>query len=325
MKVITRFPPSPTGNLHVGGARTALFNYLYAKQHGGSFLVRIEDTDKERSQKEYEDEILDGLKWLGIAWDNTDLWRSSERTEVYTGYLQKLLGADAAYISREPKRITNTTTPSDSRVGDPSSTEEGMVEVVRFRNPNKRVGWKDLIRGDVSFDTTELKDFVIARSIIEPLYHLAVVVDDFEMGVTHIIRGEDHISNTARQMLIQEALGAQTPLYAHLPLVLAADRSKLSKRKHAELSSLSHYRAEGILPEAMVNFLALLGWHPSESDASEVLSFSDLVREFRLERVQKGGAVFDQNKLNWLNRQYLKLKRSPKSLSREKATPLGFA
>lgn len=291
MKVITRFPPSPTGNLHIGGARTALFNYLYAKQHGGSFLLRIEDTDKERSQKGYGDEILDGLRWLGIAWDNRDVWRSSERTEVYKGYLQKLLGADAAYISREPKREGS-----------------GEVEVVRFRNPSRRVGWKDLIRGDVSFDTTELKDFVIARSQSEPLYHLAVVVDDFEMGITHIIRGEDHISNTARQMLIQEAVGAQTPLYAHLPLVLAADRSKLSKRKHAELASLSHYRAQGILPEAMVNFLALLGWHPSKSDASEVLSLSDLVREFRLERVQKSGAVLDQNKLNWLNRQYLKQK-----------------
>lgn len=294
--VITRFPPSPTGNLHIGGARTALFNYLYAKQHGGSFLLRIEDTDKERSKKEYEDEIREGLTWLGIRWDNKEVWRSSERTEVYKGYLKKLLDTDVAYVSREPQKEGG-----------------GEVKVVRFRNPNKRVGWKDMIRGDVSFDTTELKDFVIARSLDEPLYHLAVVVDDFEMGITHVIRGEDHISNTARQMLIQEAIGAPVPRYAHLPLVLASDRSKLSKRKHAELASLSYYRAQGILPEALINFLALLGWHPAESDASEVLSLPDLLREFRLERVQKGGAVLDQSKLNWLNRQYLK-KRAGKAV-----------
>ena len=300
MKIITRFPPSPTGLLHVGGARTALFNYLFAKQHGGSFLLRIEDTDRERSRKEYEDEILDGLRWLGIAWDNEKLWRASERLETYQSHLKKLIDTGAAYVSKE------SPTPPQS---PPLAEGEGRrAEVIRFRNPNKRVGWKDLIRGDVSFDTAELKDFVIARSVSEPLYHLAVVVDDFEMGITHIIRGEDHISNTARQMLIQEALGAPIPRYAHLPLVLAADRSKLSKRKHAELASLSQYRSQGILPEAMVNFLALLGWHPSTSDASEVLSLSDLLREFRLERVQKGGAVLDVNKLNWLNRQYLKRK-----------------
>jgi glutamyl-tRNA synthetase len=308
MSVITRFPPSPTGLLHVGGARTALFNYLYAKQHGGKFILRIEDTDHERSKKEYENEIVESLRWLGIVWDNAEVWRSSERGETYQSYLTKLIDSGAAYVSREPEKRA-TPPPPASLGAPPHEKEEGkMVEVVRFRNPNKRVGWKDMIRGDVSFDTTELKDFVIARSVSEPLYHLAVVVDDFEMGITHIIRGEDHISNTARQMLIQEALGAPAPRYAHLPLVLAADRSKLSKRKHAELASLAHYRSQGISPEAMVNFLALLGWHPSESDASEVLSLSDLLREFRLERVQKGGAVLDVNKLNWLNRQYLKRK-----------------
>ncbi len=291
MNVITRFPPSPTGFLHVGGARTALFNYIFAKQNGGKFLLRIEDTDKERSKKEYEDEIIDSLKWLGLSWDNSAVWRSSERTDIYRSYLKKLIDSGAAYISKEPKKD-----------GD------GGVEVVRFKNPNKRVGWKDIVRGEVSFDTTELKDFVIAKSITEPLYHLAVVVDDFEMGITHIIRGEDHISNTSRQMLIQGALGAPTPLYAHLPLVLAADRSKLSKRKHGETVSLSHYRSAGITPEAMLNFLALLGWHPKASDASEVLSLSELIEQFQLERVQKGGAVFDTNKLNWLNKQYLKRK-----------------
>lgn len=287
--VVTRFPPSPTGNLHIGGARTALFNYIFAKQTGGQFILRIEDTDKERSKPEYEQEIRDGLLWLGIIPDAS--YRQSERTDIYQKHLDTLIKSGAAYVSREKKK-----------------EGEGEVAVVRFKNSNKHITFQDIVRGEVSFDTTELKDFVIARSVSEPLYHLAVVVDDFEMGVTHIIRGEDHISNTPRQILIQGALGAPRPLYAHIPLILAQDRSKLSKRKHGEAVSLAHYRAQGILPEAMVNFLALLGWHPSASDASEVLSFDDLVAQFQLERVQKGGAVLDANKLNWLNRQYLKKK-----------------
>lgn len=286
-KIITRFAPSPTGPMHVGSARTALMSYLYAKQHNGRFILRIEDTDRERSKPEYEKDIRDGLQWLDIHADEE--YRQSDRTAVYKRYLADLIKKDAAYVSREPKREGS-----------------GEIDVVRFRNPNKRVGWKDLIRGEVSFDTTELKDFVIAKSIEEPLFHLAVVIDDFESNVSHVIRGEDHISNTPRQILIQEAIGAPTPEYAHLPLILAADRSKLSKRKHAESASLAHYRALGIRPEAMVNFLALLGWHPSKSDASEVLSFADLVEQFDLQRVQKGGAVLDVNKLNWLNREYQK-------------------
>ena len=287
MNVITRFAPSPTGPLHVGGARTALISYLYAKQNDGRFILRIEDTDKERSKPEYETDIREGLAWLGIQPDEE--YRQSDRTEIYKRYLADLIKKDAAYVSREPKK-----------------EGEGEVEVVRFRNPNRRVAWKDMVRGEVSFDTTELKDFVIARSVHEPLFHLAVVVDDFESKVSHIIRGEDHISNTPRHILIQEAIGAPQPEYAHLPLILAADRSKLSKRKHAEFASLSHYRAQGIVPEAMVNFLALLGWHPSKSDASEVLSLSELIEQFDLKRVQKGGAVFDVNKLKWLNREYQK-------------------
>ncbi len=290
-KTVVRFAPSPTGPLHIGGARTALFNYIYAKQNGGKFILRIEDTDKGRSKLEYEQEIIDGLAWLGITPDA--VYRQSERTEIYQKHLRILIKKGAAYLSREAKK-------------DGAEGEE--VEIMRFKNPNKQVVFNDLVRGEVSFETAELKDFVIAKSITEPLYHLAVVADDFEMGVTHIIRGEDHISNTPRQILIQEALGAPRPAYAHLPLILAADRSKLSKRKHGEAVSVAHYRAAGILPDAMLNFLSLLGWHPSASDASEVLSFPDLVAQFRLERVQKGGAVLDVNKLNWLNRQYLKRK-----------------
>lgn len=287
MKVITRFAPSPTGPLHVGGARTALISYLYAKQTGGRFVLRIEDTDRERSKPEYEKDIREGLDWLGIRPDEE--YRQSDRVAQHTRYLKLLIDKDAAYVSREPKKDGG-----------------GEIKVVRFRNPGKRVAWKDMIRGEVSFDTTELKDFVIAKSLSEPLFHLAVVVDDFESKITHIVRGEDHISNTPRQMLIQEAICAPRPEYAHLPLILAADRSKLSKRKHAESASLVHYRTEGILPEAMVNFLALLGWHPSKSDASEVLSFDELLAEFDLGRVQKGGAVFDVQKLRWLNREYEK-------------------
>ena len=286
---VVRFAPSPTGPLHIGGARTALFNYIFAKQRGGKFILRIEDTDKERSEKKYEEDILSGIKWLGIVPD--EIYRQSERTEIYKRHLDALIKNGAAYISKEPKKDGN-----------------GEVEIVRFKNPNKRVAFSDMVRGEVSFDTAELKDFVIARSISEPLYHLAVVVDDFEMGITHIIRGEDHISNTPRQILIQEALGFSRPMYAHIPLILAEDRSKLSKRKHGEAVSLAHYRTEGYAPEAMINFLALLGWHPSASDASEVLSFTDLIAQFQLERVQKGGAVLDANKLNWLNKHYAKKK-----------------
>ncbi|MDP3661775.1 MAG: glutamate--tRNA ligase family protein [bacterium] len=290
-KPIVRFAPSPTGPLHIGGARTALFNYIFAKQTGGKFILRIEDTDKERSEKKYEEDILSGLEWLGIKPD--EIYKQSERTDLYQKHLDALIKSGAAYVSREAKK---------------DGAEGEIAEVVRFKNPNKRVTFQDMVRGEVSFDTTELKDFVIARSVSEPLYHLAVVVDDFEMKVTHVIRGEDHISNTPRQILIQEALGATRPLYAHLPLILAPDRSKLSKRKHGEAVSLAHYRNMNIAPEAMLNFLALLGWHPSASDASEVLSFDDLVTQFQLQRVQKGGAVLDGNKLNWLNRQYLKKK-----------------
>lgn len=288
-KTIVRFAPSPTGPLHIGGARTALFNYIFAKQRCGKFILRIEDTDKERSEKKYEEDILSGIQWLGIVPD--EVYRQSERTEIYKKHLNTLIKNGSAYVSREKKKE-----------GD------GEIEIVRFRNSNKLVSFQDIVRGEVSFNTTELKDFVIAKSVTEPLFHLAVVVDDFEMGITHIIRGEDHISNTPRQILIQEALGAPRPLYAHIPLILAEDRSKLSKRKHGESVSLAHYRKLGIAPDAMNNFLALLGWHPSASDASEVMSLDELVAQFQLERVQKGGAVLDESKLNWLNKQYVKKK-----------------
>lgn len=283
-KIITRFPPSPTGPLHVGNVRTALFNYFFAKKNGGEFVVRVEDTDKTRSKKEYEDDMLESLSWLGIKYHGT-LLRQSERTEVYKKYLNKLIEKGKAYISEEAE--------GDNR------------EVVRFRNPNIVVKFDDLVRGPVEFDTTELGDFIIARNINEPIYHLAVVVDDFESGITHIIRGEDHISNTPRQILIQEAIGAERPAYAHLPLILASDRSKLSKRKHGEKVSLNYYRSQGYLPEAIVNYLALLGWSPGTEQ--EIFTMEELTEQFDLAKIQKGGAIFDEKKLEWVNREHIKL------------------
>jgi glutamyl-tRNA synthetase len=283
-KIITRFPPSPTGLLHIGSVRTALFNFLYARQNKGQMILRFEDTDKERSKKEYEEDVLEGLKWLGINHDNKQIERQSERGEIYRKYLTDLIDDGKAYEAEE--------------------SESGEGKVVRFKNPNKEIVFEDNIRGEIKFDTTELGDFVIARNIENPLYHLAVVVDDFEMNVTHIIRGEDGISNTPRQILIQEAIGAPRPTYAHLPLVLATDKSKLSKRKHGEMASLSYYRERGYLPEAIVNFVALIGWNPG--DEREIFSMDELIKEFSLERVQKGGAVFNIEKLDDINSQYIK-------------------
>ncbi|MDP3958133.1 MAG: glutamate--tRNA ligase family protein [bacterium] len=281
--VMTRFAPSPTGVLHIGGARSALFNYLFAKKHGGKFILRIEDTDKERSKKEFEDDIVEGLSWLGLEWD--ERYRQSERTDVYKKYLKKLVDEGKAYVSKEEVK-----------------KEGEREEVIRFRNPGGTVTFDDLIRGEISFDTAELKDFIIAKSLEEPLYHLAVVVDDHESGITHVIRGEDHISNTPRQILLLEAIGAKRPAYAHIPLILAPDRSKLSKRHGAV--ALTEFKKEGYLPEAMVNYLALLGWNPGGEE--ELFPMERLVGLFDLGKAQKGGAVFNIEKLKWFNREYLK-------------------
>lgn len=282
-EIVVRIAPSPTGNLHIGTARTALFNFIYAKQNNGKFIIRIEDTDKERSKKEYEENIKEGLEWLGIKHDQ--YFRQSERQEIYKKYLKKLLKDEKAYISVE--------TPKE---------ESQRSEVIRFKNPNKVVKFKDLIRGEIEFDTTELGDFIIAKSLDEPLYHLAVVVDDFEMKVTHAIRGEDHISNTPRQVLIQEAINAPRPQYAHLPLILNTNKSKLSKRDGA--MSISEFKDMGYLKDAFVNFLAMLGWAPK--DEQEIFSMEELIKVFKLEDIQKGGAVFNIEKLNWFNKEWIK-------------------
>lgn len=283
--IVVRMAPSPTGNLHVGTARTTLFNYLFAKHFGGKFILRIEDTDKERSKPEFEKNIIDGLHWLGLSWD--EFYRQSEREEIYVSYLHKLIESGHAYVSKEEVK------------------EEGQrPKVIRFKNPNTTITFNDLIRGEVTFNTEELGDFVIARSMTEPLYHLAVVIDDHEMGVTHVIRGEDHISNTPRQILIQEAIGAKRPIYAHLPLILDTDRKKLSKRAHGASVWIDSYKEEGYLPEALNNFFALMGWNPGGE--KEVFSLEELCDIFQIEKTQKGGAIFNKEKLNWFNKEHIK-------------------
>ncbi len=281
--VKVRFPPSPTGYCHVGTARMALLNYLFARKRGGTIVFRSEDTDRERSTPEFEEDIIESIKWLGLEWD--EFLRQSERTPVYTAALEKLIEEGKAYISEESSKK------------DPAV----MVAPVRLRNPGSVVTFSDIVRGEITFDTTELGDFVIARAIDDPLYHLSVVVDDAENGVTHVIRGEEHISNTPRQILIQEALGYARPLYAHYPLFLGADRSKLSKRKGDV--AVKEYRAEGYLPQALLNFIGTLGWTPPSG--REILSLDEMVAEFELEDLHKSGAVFDVDKLRWYNREYL--------------------
>lgn len=284
MNVVTRIPPSPTGRLHIGTARTALFNYLFAKHHGGKVVFRSEDTDKSRSKAEYEEEIISGLNWLGIYWD--EFSRQSERSGRYRELLERIVAEGKAYVSREPGK------------DDPSKT----VDVVRLRNPGTSITFTDLVRGDITFDTKELGDLVIARSLDDALYHFAVVVDDMDSGVTHVIRGEDHISNTPRQILIQEALGATRPAYVHLPLILDEKRAKLSKRNG--VTSVMDYKAEGFLPEGLVNYLALLGWNPG--DDRENFSLEQLVDEFSLDGVQKSGAMWNREKLLSVNQRWMR-------------------
>ena len=283
MSVKVRFPPSPTGYCHVGTARMAIVNYMFARKHGGTIYFRSEDTDKERSKREYEDDIKEQLEWLGLSWD--DFSRSTEFVSRHTAAMQKLIDEDKAYVSEEPSK------------NDPSRT----VHVVRLCNPGKVVTFSDVIRGDITFDTTELKDFVVGRAIDDPLYNFAVVVDDAAQGITHVIRGEDHISNTPRQIMIQEALGYPRPVYAHYPLHLGVDKSKLSKRTGDV--AIRDYREKGYLSEALLNYLAVLGWTPPSQ--REILSLQEMIEEFDIRDLHKSGAVFDVEKLRWYNRQYL--------------------
>lgn len=309
-KIRVRIAPSPTGFLHIGTARAALFNWLFAKHNKGKFLIRIEDTDLERSEKKFEENIISGLKWLGIESDEKII-RQTERLNVYEKYLKKLLKKGEAYycscskeeLEQERQRAIQKGLPLlySGKCRDCKVPAE-KAQVIRFKMPNKTIFFQDIIRGEISFDLSLTGDIVIAKDLKTPLYNFAVVIDDQEMEISHIIRGEDHIANTPKQITIQEALGFKTPKYAHLPLILDPDRSKMSKRYSAD--SMDTYRMLGYLPEAMVNFIALLGWHPK--DDKEIMSIEELIREFELERVQKAGAIFNIEKLDWLNSQYIK-------------------
>ncbi len=317
--------PSPTGPLHFGTARTALFNWLFARAQGGDFVLRIEDTDIERSSPEYEKDIINGLKWFGLDWDegpdvggNYGPYRQSERLEIYEKYLQKLIDENKSYycfcskeqleLDRQAMLAQGLAPKYSGRCRNLSKEESekrianGEKAVIRFKTPGIEVEFIDLIRGKLKFDATLIGDIVIARNLRSPLFIFSGAVDDFEMKITHVIRGEDHISNTPKQVLIQRALGFDEVKYAHLPLILAPNRTKLSKR-YLE-TSLNDYRKQGYLPEAMFNFLALLGWHPK--DEQEIFSAEELIKEFDLKRIQKAGAIFDINKLEWLNGQYIK-------------------
>jgi len=326
-QVRTRFAPSPTGVLHIGSARTCLFNYLFSRKYKGVLVLRIEDTDDRRSKKEYEQEIIQDLKWLGIKWDEgPDIgdghgpYRQSERINIYSKYLKKLLDEDKAYycfcspeeieerkqylisVGRPPIYSGNCARFKKEEVEE--KLAKGEPSVIRFRTLSKKLAFKDAVRDKVEFDTDLIGDFVIAKDLSHPLYNFACVVDDFEMRISHVIRGEDHISNTPKQILIQEALDFPQPLYAHLPLILGPDRSKLSKRHGAV--SLAQYKKEGYLPETLINFLAFLGWNPGGD--REIYSIHSLINDFSLEKIHKGGAVFNQKRLDWLNGFYLRRK-----------------
>jgi len=309
-KVRVRIAPSPTGPLHVGTARTALFNWLFAKHHQGIFVLRIEDTDRARSEMRFERDILDQLTWLGLIWDEGP-YRQSERVGVYQHYIKRLVKEKLAFYCDCAKTELAAARAAARAAGRPyvysgrcrnQSEAKNQAAVIRLRSRPGEIVFKDLIRGPVAFQESAIGDIVIAKSDAEPLYNLAVVIDDHEMKITHVIRGEDHIANTPKQIMIQRALGMKPPAYAHLPLLLNEDRSKMSKRKQS--AHVADFRNAGYLPEAFFNFIALLGWHPK--DDQEIISVNELIKLFRIKDVQKGGAVFDPQKLEWMNDQYFK-------------------
>jgi nondiscriminating glutamyl-tRNA synthetase len=331
MTIRCRIAPSPTGPLHIGTARTALFNFLFARHVGGTFILRLEDTDAARNTLDYERDILDELHWLGLEWDEGPEvaglpargpfgpYRQSQRLDRYQAAAERLLAEDKAYhcfctpdelaadrvaqeAARQPPHYVGrcAALSADERRQRQAA---GLNPVIRFRVGDSKVVFDDVVRGHVEIETAALGgDLIIVRSDGSPLYHFVVVVDDVEMEITHVIRGEDHISNTPKHILLFRALGADVPVFAHLPLILNPDRSKMSKRKSQ--TAVSDYRKQGFLPEAMVNYLALLGW--SSGSEEEIFSLDELVGRFELSRVQSAGAVFDRERLEWLNGQWLR-------------------
>lgn len=320
-----RIAPSPSGNLHIGTARTALFNYLFAKKTGGKYILRIEDTDAERTSPEYVQNIYDSLKALGLCWDEgPDVggdygpYSQSERFDIYPQYAQKLVESGHAYecfctpeeldaekaLSQE-KKVAHVYSGKCKNLTEAQKEElrkEGRKPAIRFAVENKELIFNDLVKGELKFDTSLIGDFVIMKSNGTPTYNFAVVVDDLLMKITHIIRGEDHISNTPKQILIYEALGAEVPKFGHLGMILAPDRSKLSKRHGA--TGVSEFVEKGYLIDALVNFVALLGWSPS--DGVEIKSMDEIAQDFRIEHVSTSNSIFEYDKLNWLNAQYIK-------------------
>ncbi len=314
----TRFAPSPTGYLHLGNARTAIFSYLYARHHGGSFVLRIEDTDRERSSKEYEKSILEDLRWLGLDWD--EMWRQSERFDIYNDFVDRLLESGHAYpcfctpeeLEREREEaqrrgIAYRYSGRCRHLGREEVNKlrkEGKPFAIRFRVPDgEEIAFRDLVKGYISINVDDFGDFIIVRSDGTPTYNLVVVIDDALMGITHVIRGEDHISNTPKQILIYRALGFDIPEFAHLPVILGEDRSKLSKR-HGGVS-VKYYREEGVVPEALFNYLCLLGWSPPQ-EGKEILSKEEIIRLFDLKDVNSSPAVFSRDKLLWMSGVYIR-------------------
>ncbi|HEY9897231.1 MAG TPA: glutamate--tRNA ligase [Candidatus Sericytochromatia bacterium] len=324
MTVRVRIAPSPTGNLHIGTARTAVFNWLYARNTGGTFVLRIEDTDQERSRPEYTQNILDGLTWLGLTWDEGPLYQS-KRLDLYQQKVQTLLDKGLAYRAydtpeeldamREAQKANGEAPRYDNRHRNLTQEQraayeaEGRSSVIRFMiEDDREIVWHDLVRGTVSWKGRDLGgDMVIARAASgadfgQPLYNFVVVIDDIDMTITHIIRGEDHIGNTPKQILLYEALGAELPIFGHTPLILNEAGAKLSKRDG--VTSISDFQRMGYVPEALVNYMTLLGWSPPEG-VNEIFSLETAAQQFGFERVNKAGAKFDWDKLNWLNSQYL--------------------
>ena len=326
-----RFAPSPTGYLHVGGARTALFNWLFARRHGGAFVLRIEDTDAERSSAEMVEGILDGLRWLGLDWDEGPLvggpyapYYQSERFDRHRAMADRLVAQGQAYYCYcTPEELKERRDGADASDRNGASwrydrtccrltsdevgarERERLPRAVRFKVPAGPEGstrFEDLVHGPIEFDAAHVEDFVIVRSDGHPTYHLSVVSDDVEMAITHVVRGDDHISNTPKHILLYRALGAPVPLFAHVPLILGPDRKRLSKRHGA--TSVMEYAKQGVLPEGMSNFLALLGWSPGAGDR-ELFDKAELVEAFSLDGISGGNAVFNQEKLDWFNQQHM--------------------
>ncbi|MDE2794810.1 MAG: glutamate--tRNA ligase [Gemmatimonadota bacterium] len=331
-----RFAPSPTGYLHVGGARTALFNWLLARRGGGTFVLRIEDTDRDRSRPEHVEAILSGLAWLGIDWDEGPYFQAA-CVERHRADALRLLADGRAYRDFTPREeferardavvaagggaVTRLSRELATRV-PPAEQERRAVAgdpfAVRFLVPDGETSWRDLVHGDTRFANAEIDDFVILRSDGTPTYNLAVVSDDADTAITHVLRGDDHISNTPKQILLYEALGHPVPAFGHLPMILGPDGKRLSKRHGAR--AVDAFEAEGVLPDAMANFLALLGWSPGTDE--ELMSRDELIERFSLERVLKKGSVFDPSKLFWMNGQYI-ARMAPEELTAALREALG--